>query len=102
MKLNVLLNDAKVKASNKLEDTKKDLIFQIKSWKKELGREKKYNVKIEKKLQATIEMNIAEKNCVCKETFNRYDIESALDVNPSEDEIVCTICARLQTLMMKL
>ena len=83
------IKNDKERAKAELDDSTKKLKVEIKSWRKELGEERKANIKLEKKLE-----NIANKY----EAMNKLEInDEAAEPEPPTSTLtsseVCTICA---------
>ena len=90
----------KVKATKEINAVKKECKAEVKSWRKELGKETRKKLKVEAKLERTIQENKAndvEKTVVKPtESLDKSD-DSPTKRNSSETEIWCTICANVIT-----
>ena len=89
------LDESKAKSQRELIRVKKECKAEVKSWRKDLGDERKYGIKLEKKLQEEL-TNITKKDTaetVPSSTVCSSSSSSNSILDPSEAEKVCTLCA---------
>ena len=88
------LKESKARAKSEMVEMKKVLKAEVKSWRKDLGEERKSNIKLEKKLleltnKVQKESELTFSN-ICTSSTSTFQANS---FEPSEAELSCTICA---------
>ena len=87
IRLNIELSETKTNYKTEIDDVKKESKKEIKAWRKELGEERRKNIKIEQELKDTLDNAFKEEKPLSVAT------ECSMPSNPQEEGVECTVWA---------